>query len=435
MWRGCFFFFICLFVCFSFLFFFFFLRPCLWRGRKLNTRNKSKEGNRGSMQGKTKAGDTEGERRGEGRNKSGEEDWRLRVDMPWAVACVGALLVTLGVHYKALCEDRTDLSLPELRASMEAKCRLLGDVFERPVMEPFLHPVPSQFGVAVWVERESWASPVHEALDRIEEAIGRGSYKADAAGSGARRLRLIQRIVRVATSRPHSGMQDDSLSLVSVATAQQLGLGLTQHVCTVDLRGEVIMHGISFFRRASSSAGDSRVQCFSFDERQAYCTIPEDVSSTWLSREVPAAVATLMSRWLQLDSFRDASTVRRWALEREAQSCKYALRALQQLELSVNAHPEMPAPLDVAETIGRLQSLIDAGELIQFARAADDLQFHPLLLPQLYIPWDQALVIHFSILLPVMMAGILGVRITVAARRRRRAAAKLQEPTEAKKND
>ncbi|RNF05085.1 GPI transamidase component Tta1 [Trypanosoma rangeli] len=385
------------------------------------------------MQGTTPAKSTE-RRSGEGRKSTkGEGDWRLRVDTPWAAACIAILLVALGLHYKALCEDRTELLLPELINSMETQCCSLGDVFERPATEPLLHPVPSQFGVAVWVEREPWSLPVHDALDRIEEAISRGLDATTAAASGPRGPRLIQRMVRVATKRLGNGSgQGDSASLVLDATTQQLGLGVAKHVCTADLRGEVVMYGISFFRRATSAAGTSHVECLSFDEGRAYCTIPENASSTWLSREVPAAVATLMSRWLKLSSFRDTAEVQRWTLKRKVHSCIYALRALRQLERSVATHPDMPAPLDVAETVHRLQALIEAGDFIQFARAADDLQFHPLLLPQLYIPLDQALVIHFSILLPVAVMTILGVRLTIAARKRRRNAAKKQETPDVK---
>ncbi|RNF25863.1 GPI transamidase component Tta1 [Trypanosoma conorhini] len=376
------------------------------------------------MQGRKPAGGTEAGREEAGGNRRDEGGWSPRVEAPWTVACFGAVLVTLCLHYKALCEDRTELSLPELITSMETRCRSLGDVFERPVTEPLLHPVPSQFGVAVWVEREPWSLPVHDALDRIEAAIHRGSSNAAAAVSGPR---LIQRIVRVTTKRLRDGgRRNGTAALGTAAAAQQLGLGVAQHVSIADLRGEVVMYGISFFCRASSAASNSHVECRFFDAGRAYCTIPENATSAWLSREVPAAVATLMSRWLKLDSFRDVAAVRRWAKEREAHSCTYALRALRQLERSVATHPDMPAPLDVAETVRRLRALIHAGEFIHFARAADDLQFHPLLLPQLYIPWDQALVIHSSILLPMVVVAVLGVRLTVAARRRRRDAAKKQ---------
>lgn len=322
------------------------------------------------------------------------------------MACVGLTLVTLFVHYMALCEDRTDLLLPHLISSMETKCRTLGKVFESNVTMPPLHPVPTQFGVAVWVENERWSLPVHETLDRIENAIG--SFASP--GAKAKGGRVIQRLVHLAAKESNAGND----SLLSAAMTQQVGLGVAQHVYAYDLAGELRMHGISFFSSSSALAGRSGVECFVFAERKAYCIIPEDASTEWLSREIPAAIASLMSGWLSLESFRDLNVIRQWALERDSHSCHYAIRALRQLERSVEAHPDMPAPEDVAETISHLRSLIESGEFAYFARAADDLQFHPLFLPQLYIPWDQALVNHLSILLPVISTGMIGVRTLIA---------------------
>ncbi|KEG09153.1 putative GPI transamidase component Tta1 [Trypanosoma grayi] len=127
-----------------------------------------------------------------------------------------------------------------------------------------------------------------------------------------------------------------------------------------------------------------------------------------------------MAGWLGVDNFRDAVTLRRWAVARDVSGCHYALRALRQLQQSVSTHPDMPAPEDVSGTVQRLLSLIRAGKFSQLARAADDLQYHPLLLPQLYIPWDHALVVHTSILLPVFGMGIISVRLSIAARREQR---------------
>lgn len=366
---------------------------------------------------------------GESESKMSSEKGEIfRRDISWAVTCTAIMVMTLCVHYRALCEDRTDLSLENLMASMEAKCRSLGDVFERSANATLLHPVPTHFGVAVWVAREPWSLPVHDALDRIENALARVVFSR----AGENRTRIIQRLVRVTTKTLDNTKNGDKASLAAAAAKQQLGLGVAKHAYAVDLRGELLMHGISFFRRPSS-VGQSRVECFVFAERQAYCTIPDGVSAEWLSREVPAAIATLMSNWLSLDSFRDSNVVLRWVQEREAHSCHYALRALRQLERSVNAHPEMPAPEGVGEEIKRLVSLIESGMFAHFARAADDLQFHPLLLPQLHISWDQALVNHASILLPVVSLGMVGVRTIVAEIKRRRTLAKAQGTAGVKK--
>ncbi|KEG09154.1 GPI transamidase component Tta1 [Trypanosoma grayi] len=228
-----------------------------------------------------------------------EENWRLRVDAPWTLACVAILLATLGVHYTALSEDRTDLALPELIHTMETKCHALGDTFDAAAAAsaPPSHPVPTQFGVAVWVEQQAWALPVHDALDRIEAAVGR-AVVADATNR-----RYIQRIVRVTTNaswrrvRISSG---DHAAFALVAAKQQLGLGVAKHVYAVDLREELRMHGISFFRDTSSasSAEAAGLRCFLFETRQAYCTVNANASAEWLQREVPAAVATLMAGWL-----------------------------------------------------------------------------------------------------------------------------------------
>ncbi|ORC87329.1 putative GPI transamidase component Tta1 [Trypanosoma theileri] len=382
------------------------------------------------------------------------DDWRLSSNGPWGVLCMTLFLVTIGVHYKALCNDRTDLSLPELMTAMEAQCRSLGPAFEQPVPEALLlHPVETQFGIAVWVENETWALPVHDTLDHIEKVVK--SEHVEDGTDATHRGKFIQRIVRVASfphNNPHTvgnnggdnnnnnnnnnrnslssrSNGDDRNALAATAATQQLGLGVAKHAYALDLREELHMHGVSFFLAPTQSAESAHVRCFSFEDRQAYCTVPANATAAWLQREVSAAVATLTARWMNLRSFRDVNAVRQWALGRQVRGCQYAMRALQQLQLSVNAHPEMPAPYGVRATVRRLQRLIDEKRFAQFARAADDLQFHPLLLPQLYIPWDQALVNHLSILLPVVGMGILGVRLTISAHRAKRRRAKLQLET------
>ncbi|KAH9578676.1 hypothetical protein LSM04_002077 [Trypanosoma melophagium] len=398
------------------------------------------------------------------------DDWRLSVDIPWALLCFALFLITLGVHYRALCNDRTDLSLPELMESMESQCRSLGTAFEQEVPETLLlHPVETQFGISVWVENETWALPVHDALDRIEKTVEDGLAAAGAGNNNNNNknnnnnmnhgVKFIQRIVRVA-SFPHNshkaGHVDDSKSknhnrnsmsshpsrnsnsnnrvededaLAVAAATQQLGLGVAKHAYALDLREELKMHGVSFFLSQLETTDLATVRCFAFEDRQSYCLVPANTTIAWRQREITAAIATLMSHWMNLRSFRDLNIVQQWITGRQVRGCQYGLRALRQLQLSVNEHPEMPAPYGVRGTVRRLQRLIDARMFAQFARAADDLQFHPLLLPQLYIPWDQALVNHVSILLPVLGMGILGVRLTVTAHRRKRQGVKLQHET------
>ncbi|KAG8344533.1 hypothetical protein ERJ75_001645600 [Trypanosoma vivax] len=344
-----------------------------------------------------------------GREKEAKNDnYPARDTMPLAVVCIAIGLVVVGVHYKTISVHRTDISLPQLIESIETKCRSLGNAYTESSKPP-LHPVPTQFGMAVWVEHEQWLPHVHDTLDQIERAVAVGL---------TRKSRFIQRIVRLETSRREKTESEGHGSLAAAAEQQQLGLNVAKHVYALDLREELLMHAISFMRVPKADA--SSIQCSLFEDRQAFCTIPDSATAEFVRREIPAAIATLIARWLQLDNFRDASVVRQWVTKRHAGGCQYALRSLQQLQVSMNAHSGMPVPESVHSTVDRLRSLVERGNFDQLARAADDLQFHQDLLPQIYIPWDQALVNHLSILMPVHGIVMLGLRLANAHWKRRR---------------
>lgn len=348
-------------------------------------------------------------------------DWRFTDNTPLIAACLLTGAVVLGVHYISICKDRTDISLPTLMESIESKCRSLGDAFNASAPESVLHPVPTQIGVAIWVAREEWSLPVHDTLDRIEKVV---------SGAGNRKQQFIQRIVRVSKLGSDGNLEKSSSSstkwggsskvsqdpLANAAIKQQLGLSVAKHAYAVSLKEELLMHTISFFAAPPSAA--KSVRCFLFDDKRAYCTVSTEMGMETTKREVEAAVATLLANWLEIENFRDANATQRWAMMRKVRGCHYALRALRQLKMSVDAHPEMPVPEGVRGAADRLEKLVRESDFTKLARAAADLQFHQLLLPQIYIPWDQAVVNHLSILMPVYGVITLAVRLIKENRKR-----------------
>nr|CCC96061.1 unnamed protein product [Trypanosoma congolense IL3000] len=335
-------------------------------------------------------------------------DWRIHNNKPLIAVCMLTGIVVLAVHWRSISITRTDISLPHIMGSMQLKCRSIGEAFNSTSKDNVLHPVPTQFGVSVWVEREDWSVLVHDTLDRVEEAL---STVED------RKQRFVQRIVRVSPPNAESSSRRVSSNsnkvsedpLATAATKQQLGLGVARHAYALNLHEELLMHAVSFF--AVSEPDGKSVRCFLFDERRAYCTVPNNAAPDVIKREIPAAIGTLMAGWMEIDNFHSVDAKNRWAATRNARSCHYALRALKQLKMSVDAHSEMPIPEGVNGAVVRLQTLINEGKFAQLARAADDLQFHQLLLPQIYIPWDQALVNHLSILMPIYGVVTLGVKL------------------------
>jgi hypothetical protein len=257
-----------------------------------------------------------------------------------------------------------------------------------------------------------------------------------------------------------------------VASQQQLGMPTMKHAFLPQVGQEVELHGLSLFSVPAAVLPEGeKVQCYVTDVQQAYCVFPIDAhveaaaadpvtqqsdasaedshhalkpkngtsshasapASTvteasyrtyakLLEEEVRAAMLSVMTRQLGLRSFKPAD-VAAWRQKREQQGCAYTMASVGSTLRSIEANTNMVIPLSTRHMFADLEQHVQARAFVRAARAADDLQFHPSLTPQLYIPWDHALVSQLVILLPMASMTILTLRFVVDERRLRRAKA------------
>ncbi|CCW67727.1 unnamed protein product [Phytomonas sp. Hart1] len=206
------------------------------------------------------------------------------------------------------------------------------------------------------------------------------------------------------------------------AMSQQMGLRNFKHVFNPEPEKEMQMIGLSLFSVPAYHFGfieDPRrdsIWCHSFDPWQSFCVVlanPLEIGEGG-EKEVPrdefddegsmethimAGVASVMAAGLSIISFHPHE-VQAWHQQRHRAGCLYAMRSLRALRDSLRERLNMRTHHTLRSVFAKVRQLVKRGELVQAARAADDLQFHPLHAPDVFLPVDYELTCHFIVLLP-----------------------------------
>lgn len=243
----------------------------------------------------------------------------------------------------------------------------------------------------------------------------------EATASLERDVELIQKDTTKAPSAMVADVDAVARRHISgVASLQQLGLPTLQHAFAPDIGQDTRMFGISIFSVPAAFLGSrgDRVHCSIFNVGQAYCIVPllsqsrEEgdkayrLRATSLDAEVRAALLSVMTKLLHLSSFR-ADDIAAWKRNREAVSCRYTIASMEASLRTIETNTNMAVPWSMSDLFATIERHVDAKKFILAARAADDLQFHPLLTPQLYMPWDHSVVSQLIILLPIISIWLL----------------------------
>lgn len=345
--------------------------------------------------------------------------------------CVWAFTVIYTIHIFCMRRDQYDLPLADMHAVLSSFCSAhTGDVSgEVP------HVPPAMYGVGVWVDRANLLPTVHDTLRRIDTKLlahlpRPQPLEEEKGGNAAPEVdfkyiyefahwQTKQRDAFVAahTAATFSNRDEAASAIGKLALQQQLGISSLRHSFIPDLDKEVHMVGISFFTLPTSlfsyDAVGEGMWCYTFNIRQAACVIFETpgevVPHDSAAVHVSAGIASVMAEVLHVEDF-SSNTVLQWNRRRQLDGCRYAVRSLQNLQASMEGHPEMVIPKTVRSIFETMACTVSRGAYVEAARVADDLQYHPLLTPQVHIPWDYSVMSQVSILLPALTMCCLGLK-------------------------
>ncbi|GET91599.1 GPI transamidase component Tta1, putative [Leishmania tarentolae] len=380
------------------------------------------------------------------------ETWRRSSTRSFAALSVLIMIAVIGVHWTTLSREHVDLPMDRVLADLQASCSTPEDA---PVLASVKLP-PAFYGLGVWVDSPALLPSVHAALTLMKERLTDGqSTAAETVPLPTHSLYTFVRLqaeardkVVAALKEAQSGnlSSEDSVrhTLEQLANQQQLGLPTLKHAFLPEVGQEVELLALSLFSvPASVLPGDaaSKVQCFILDVRQAYCMLPveepdasDPASSTKthysaaaltplsyrlqaasLEAEVRAALLSVVTQQIGLASFKPAD-VEAWKRSREHQGCLYTIASVTSTLRSIASNTNMAVPQSTKRILAVLEHHVKSRSFVRAARAADDLQFYPLLTPQLYIPWDHSVVLQMIVLLPLVSNALVAVRFCIEER-------------------
>lgn len=394
-----------------------------------------------------------------------KDGWRRTSTRYFMMICTFMLLVTYSVHKYTLVLDESSLPIAQLVEELQARyCspevqrtfeenpprltrsgRLMGED------EGGRLPLPSNYGIGVWADNASLIPGARRIIAEIDRRLAAPPEAPRSAASDERELRYMFPFYRLQSllveefRRSHTTpMTNEAEALKHVgelAEEQQLGMTSLRHVFTPDLKKETYMLGLSFFSLPASllpfipNPEERPTWCHSFDVRQSFCVfLTRDDGSYYapggLEKEVEAAVSSVLAYDMRIDGFHP-NDVERWHSIRHLKGCIYAVQSLRTLLDSIEGNPDMRIPFAIHNNFERLERIVKEGSMIMAARAADDLQFEPLLTPQLYMPLDHSVLSQLLILLPVISMFLLSFRFLLEEKRLDRKRGKLLAMREA----
>ncbi|EPY33011.1 GPI transamidase component Tta1 [Strigomonas culicis] len=246
-----------------------------------------------------------------------------------------------------------------------------------------------------------------------------------------------------APEKPFRTGKEAIAALGPLVVQQQLGLPTLQHALSPDPHTELDLLALSIFHLPRAFFADSffaddsnrneaapHVWCATVQGRNAFCVVTTSLTAAnraALGAEVRRAVLSVLAAALEVPNFH-LDTLTAWQARRHRDACGYAVRSVAITQRALEEHPNIHIPGSVQGTYDRLYDLtVRAADearrrgvqgrllppYVHAAKAADDLQLHPLMTPQLYVPWDHSIVSHTTVLLPVIVCVFLGARFMV----------------------
>lgn len=145
---------------------------------------------------------------------------------------------------------------------------------------------------------------------------------------------------------------------------------------------------------------------------------------------------------LGVSNFRDVGEMRRYLAARRYVACRYVVAALESLSTVLEAAPTMPLAISlgngITEAVDAIAQERRAGagnrsairsRLVRSAEQVEQCVLDPSLLPQMFLPLDHLLAIHMSFLLPVVVAFLAGVALSLKEWKRQRKARRAAQAT------
>ncbi|CCW60389.1 unnamed protein product [Phytomonas sp. EM1] len=389
-----------------------------------------------------------------------EVPWRRKSITHFFFLYFFMFIVLAGVYYTVLSSGYIELPINDLLASLSDYCRT-----ERVEEDGLgLHPgenvttlPPATFGVGVWVDESSMLPMVHNILKRIDKRMVEASPSHGELSETMKQKRYIYSFVHLQANTREKNMlvdfktsdsgvfqtRSDAIKVLSKhARSQQMGLPTFKHVFNPDLSKEMQMIALSIFSLPSKLFGfvqdpqANPIWCHSLDVFQSFCVVLVDtqdqsrVDSNSVSddmqrhvglmeKHITAGIASVLAASLSIDSFRP-NDIKVWHQLRNQAGCFHAMRSLRALRDSIRDRVDMYSHIKLRGLFTRLQQLVERREFVLAARAADDLQFHPLHAPDQFYPLDYVLTCHIVILLPLFLMTFINARFVADTYHRKR---------------
>ncbi|CUG63197.1 GPI transamidase component Tta1, putative [Bodo saltans] len=194
--------------------------------------------------------------------------------------------------------------------------------------------------------------------------------------------------------------------------------------------------------RQQSSPIEATSTCQRDHNRRMWCTLvlPSTLESHNNTTNDGGSVRMGVRKWvggvvasiLGIQSFHDIDGVRSYLTNRRSAACRFVVYALSGLAQVLDAAPTMPLAVALGDSISKSVDAItlrppstdsvEATRTVRSAAVVERCSMDPSLLPQMFYPLEHLLAVHLSFLLPVVVAFIAGLGLTLKEWKRQRKA-------------
>jgi hypothetical protein len=295
---------------------------------------------------------------------------------------------------------------------------------------------------------DAMVSTLYDALATIRGLLN----LAASDGGGRGRVNMVEevpvlsmtlsksplRVCKASTRAADNVNDDEEMTTEEAASVGSLIVGATTQswVVMTTVRRTVL--------RSVGTAASSSSSCQRDHNRRMWCellmphTSGESRSATNVTQasddkaKVRTWVGGVVASILGVQSFRDVVGIRAYLTSRRFAACHYVVSALSGLAQILEAAPTMPLAVALGKAIDQAVDSITyrhgtatstdtvSTRTVRAAEVIEQCTMDPTLLPQMFYPLEHLMAVHLSFLLPVIVAFLAGLSLSLKEWKRQR---------------